>query len=302
MRDAQLYRVFRSATNDSSSATAIGTTPSILFTDNVSAGLTFFYWVRAENASGNGALSAVDAGSTASGPGPLVQLTLPAPPSGNVTTGARVYLGKTLFWDEQLSSTKTVACGTCHIPRAGGSDPRATKDAQRARHPGADGVFGTADDVTGSIGVPLTKADGSYQWSSFFGLNPQVTPRHANSAIDAAFAQVGLFWDGRATPQFNDPESGTVLFSTGAALETQAVAPLLSSVEMGHDGRTIADVVSRVIASKPLALSPSVPGALSRWISGRNYADLFAEAFGTSEVSGARIAMCTASLTAVPPS
>ena len=58
VRDAQVYRVFRSATNDSSSATAIGTTPSILFTDNVSAGLTFFYWVRAENASGNGALSA----------------------------------------------------------------------------------------------------------------------------------------------------------------------------------------------------------------------------------------------------
>ncbi len=297
VRDAQLYRIFRNSGNDVSTATSVGTTESVIFNDTATPGQSFFYWVRAENSSGNGPFSAVDAGSTATGftPPLLVGLFPPSAPAGNTTTGARVYLGKTLFWDEQLSSTKTVACGTCHIPSAGGSDPRATKDAARAKNPGADGIFGTADDVTGSIGVPLTKADGSYQWSSSFGLRPQVTPRHANSAIDAAYAQVGLFWDGRATPQFNDPATGSLLLATNAALETQAVAPLLSSVEMGHDGRTIGDVVARVAASKPLALAPAVPAALSRWISGRAYSELFAEAYGTAEITGARIAMALAS-------
>lgn len=293
VRDATLYRVYRNTTNDPATATDIGTTASITFNNTVAINQTFFYWVRAENASGVSSLSTVDQGSSTVALNPPVANT-PVVPAGNPLTGARVYLGKTLFWDEQLSSTKTVACGTCHIPRAGGSDPRATKDARRALHPGFDGVFGTADDVTGSIGVPLTKADGSYLWSTF-GLNPQVTGRHANSAIDAAFAQVGLFWDGRATPQFNDPATGSVLLANNAALESQAVAPLLSSVEMGHDGRTIADVVARVSASKPLALSPAIPTALSRWISNRTYADLFNEAFGSSDITGARIAMAIAS-------
>jgi uncharacterized protein (TIGR03437 family) len=293
VRDATLYRVFRNTTNDPATATDIGTTASITFNSTVAINQTFFYWVRAENASGVSALSTADQGSSSVAFTPPAVIT-PVAPAGSPLTGARVYLGKTLFWDEQLSSTKTVACGTCHIPRAGGSDPRATKDARRALHPGFDGIFGTADDVTGSIGVPLTKADGSYLWSTF-GLNPQVTNRHANSSIDAAFAQVGLFWDGRATPQFSDPSTGAVLLANNAALESQAVAPLLNSVEMGHDGRTIADVVTRLSESRPLALSPAVPTALLRWIGGRSYAELFHEAFGSSEITGARIAMAIAS-------
>ena len=64
-------------------------------------------------------------------------------PAGNAITPEKALLGKALFWDEQLSSTRTVACGTCHVPSAGGTDPRAAG----AVHPGADGVFGTPDDV-----------------------------------------------------------------------------------------------------------------------------------------------------------
>ena len=33
-------------------------------------------------------------------------------------------MGKSLFWAEQLSSTRTIACGTCHFAANGGSDSR----------------------------------------------------------------------------------------------------------------------------------------------------------------------------------
>ena len=48
---------------------------------------------------------------------------VPAPTENPISEGKRV-LGKILFWDEQLSNTNTVACGTCHIPSTGGTDPR----------------------------------------------------------------------------------------------------------------------------------------------------------------------------------
>src|SRR5690349_19999283 len=44
----------------------------------------------------------------------------------------------------------------------------------------------------------------------------------------------------------------------------------------------------------PLALAPSVPAALTAWIGGRNYSELFAEAFGTSDVTPVRIALAIA--------
>src|SRR5262245_57477248 len=47
---ATLYRVFRNATNNSATATVVGTTPEATFFDlTAPAGQTFFYWVRAES-------------------------------------------------------------------------------------------------------------------------------------------------------------------------------------------------------------------------------------------------------------
>ena len=40
-------------------------------------------------------------------------------------------MGKTLFWAEQLSSTRTIACGTCHFAANGGSDSPAVVVRQR---------------------------------------------------------------------------------------------------------------------------------------------------------------------------
>jgi uncharacterized protein (TIGR03437 family) len=273
-----------------------------MFNDVTGPGETYFYWVRAEGPGGQSGLSASDRGSTSVGNAaftPPPQIGVPPGavpvPSGNPVTGSRVYLGKTLFWDEQLSSTRTVACGTCHVLSSGGTDPRSVKDSPSAKHPGFDGVFGTADDIVGSPGIPATRADGSYQWSPVFGLRTQVTPRRASSVLDAAFATQGVLWDARSGTQLLDPVTGQIVLSTGASLEAQALLPLLNTAEMAHEGRTLADVVDRISQSRPLALSPSVPAALAKWIGGRSYAALFEDAFGTPEISATRLAMAIAS-------
>ena len=60
----------------------------------------------------------------------------PAAPDGNIwhrssasaldlsRQTAIAQLGKVLFWDEQVSSGNYTSCGTCHAPRAGGTDLR----------------------------------------------------------------------------------------------------------------------------------------------------------------------------------
>jgi cytochrome c peroxidase len=223
------------------------------------------------------------------------QLPPPPEPTGNPSTTAKENLGKVLFWDEQISSTRTVACGTCHLPEVGGEDPRSGVDPL-AVHPGPDGVFGTEDDVFGSPGVPQNTSDGLYQWNTHFGLLPQVTGRRTVSSINAGYSPE-LFWDGRAPEEFVDPVTQVVVpgLETGAALESQAVGPPVSDVEMGDVGRVWAEVLARIGASEPLALSPEVPTDLIAWIAGRSYAALFDEAFGDSAITAPRVAMAIAS-------
>jgi len=217
---------------------------------------------------------------------------VPVPP-GNPITEAKVRLGQTLFWDEQLGSDSTVACGTCHLPEAGGSDPRAWLDADSARHPGLDGVFGTEDDCFGSPGVRrMDRARGRYA-DRVFGDEVQVTHRRPRSNIGAAFMSA-LFWDARAKDTLVDPETGEEVLAWGAALEVQSLAPILNDVEMAHEGRNWADVAKTLLRARPLALSPEVPAALSAWIDGRGYPALFEEAFGAADLSPSQIAMALA--------
>jgi cytochrome c peroxidase len=298
VRDAITYRIFRSAANDPASAVNVGTTPSLIFYDpTAEINRTYFYWVRAENGNTVSALSEPDQGLRAQGRnsfGRIPPLGPPPVPPENPLTGAKIYLGKTLFWDEQISSTRTVACGSCHRARNGGSDPRSVIGSPRATNPGVDGVYGTDDDVIGSPGVPLNRADGAYEWSPEFGLREQVTRRKAQSAIESAYFD-RLFWDGRATGELRDPLTGAVVIESGAALETQSLDPPVSQVEMGYLGRDWNNVVARIAASKPLSLSPSMPPALAAWIGDRGYPELFAEAFGTPEITAVRFAMAVAS-------
>lgn len=221
------------------------------------------------------------------------QLPPPPEPAGNPLTASKANLGKVLFWDEQISSTRTVACGTCHLPTSGGEDPRSGV-SPLAVHPGPDGLFGGADDVFGSPGVPLNQSSGLYDWSTHFGLTEQVTGRRTVSSLNAGYSPA-LFWDGRALDEFVDPVTMAVVLPSGGALESQAVGPPVSDVEMADVGRVWTDVLARIGDSVPLALSPEIPAALRSWIDDRDYAELFEEAFGPPGITAPRVAMAIAS-------
>lgn len=295
IRGATAYRIFRGLSNDLSSATDIGMTQANSFFDvGATPGQTFFYWIRAENGAVFSQFSSPDSGtrSAAQQQGPVPPLDPPPMPPENPVTAAKTYLGKTLFWDEQMSSTRTVSCGTCHHGANGGTDPRSVAAAATSTNPGPDALVNTADDIRGSAGIPVNNADGTFI-SAAFGLNDQVTTRKAVSHINAGYATL-LFWDGRASNVFRDPVTNSVILNNGGALESQTVGPPVSTVEMAHSGRNWTDVASRIADSKPLALSPSIPAALATWIGTRSYPELFLEAFGTPEVTPARIALAIA--------
>jgi cytochrome c peroxidase len=296
IRGATTYRVFRNTTNDSATATSIGTTPANTFLDSTAAiNQTFFYWVKAENGAITSDFSASDQGLRASGTqqGPIPPLEAPPIPTGNAISASKVYLGKTLFWDEQMSSTKTVSCGTCHTAGGGGDDLRASNTPSISTNPGSDLLFGNGDDVIASRGIPNTNIDGTYSFSSMFGLNQQVTGRSSMSNLNSAYSPI-LFWDGRATGTFRDPITNAVVLANGGALENQILGPPLSSAEMAHSGRNWAEVVNRLSDSKPLAVASNIPLPLKTWINGRNYSQLFEEVFGTNEISASRIALAIA--------
>jgi hypothetical protein len=86
-----------------------------------------------------------------------------------------------------------------------------------------------------------------------------------------------------------------VILPAMAALEVQAVAPLTSFVEMANEARTWDEIVSKLSAARPLALAWLVPSRLARFVEDSTYVNLFAQAFGTGEITRERIAMAIAS-------
>ncbi len=296
IRGATTYRIFRGTTSNSGAAADIGTTVANSFLDtSAPAAQTFFYWVRAENSNGVSSLSASDTGSrtNTTQQGPVAPLEAPPVPAGNPITAGKVYLGKSLFWDEQMSSTGTVSCGTCHQAGGGGDDLRAKNTPAVSVNPGINQFFGDADDIVASRGVPATNADGTYTFSSLYGFKEQVTGRSSMSYLNAGYSPT-MFWDGRATGTFRDPITNAIILNNGAALESQVLGPPLSSTEMAHGGRDWNQVASRIANSKPLALASNIPAPLVTWLNGRSYSELFNEVFGTPEVTPSRIAMAIA--------
>ena len=212
---------------------------------------------------------------------------VPVPKEDPVTEPKRV-LGKILFWDEQMSSDNTVACGSCHRPGKGGGDPRS------GLNPGKDGVFGTDDDTFGSPGVAHMDKRGLAAQHALFGMKPQVGDRTAPSYFGAIWAG-SLFWDGRAGPQVIDPETGKVAIATGGALENQVLGPLQNPAEMAKDSRGWSDVSRKLRVSRPLALASRIPPDMAHAIAGgRSYPDLFKAAFGDGRISALRVAMAVA--------
>ena len=221
---------------------------------------------------------------------------VPEPLENPITEEKRV-LGKILFWDEQLSSDDTVACGTCHIPAAGGSDPRL------ATHPGPDGVFATEDDTIGSFGIVRHNSLNQPVSDPVFGDSMQVTGRASPNIFMSMYAE-DMFWDGRAQSEFTDPQAaGSVLIANGGSLESQAVIPILSVVEMAHEVRDWADVTSKLATVVPLNVAERIPSDIANALTvNPSYPELFAAAFGDSIITPARIgfAIATYERTLVP--
>lgn len=210
---------------------------------------------------------------------------VPVPKENRITEHKRV-LGKILFWDEQLSSDGTVACGTCHRPAAGGADPRS------ARHPGSD--KGTIDDVHGSPGIVALDRRGQPVAHPIFGRGPQVTRRVAPSNFGALWADE-LSWDGRAGPRLVDPLTGALLIEHGAALENQALRALLDDAEMAHAERRWSELTEQLERSVPLALASDWPADVAAALErARSYPGLFLAAFGDPQITPARIAFALA--------
>lgn len=223
----------------------------------------------------------------------LAQLPPPPVPAENPVTPQKAVLGKILYWEEQLSSDDSVACATCHIPEFGGADPRLLR-SQPLVNPGLDGVFGTADDSIGSPGVVRQDAHGDYLVDGTFGLDIQVTPRLAPTAVGAAYHSL-LFWDGRAFTRFTDPETNAVAIQFDGALESQAVGPIMNPVEMGHQGRTWNEVRQKLQRVTPLRLATNLtPDIVQALQQHPTYPDLFAAAFGDPAINAQRIAFAIA--------
>jgi cytochrome c peroxidase len=218
---------------------------------------------------------------------PLEAALPPVPvPAENPITEPKRVLGKILFWDEQLSSDGTIACGTCHQPAVGGADPRA------ARHPGVD--KGTIDDVHGSPGIVALDGKAKPVAHALFGSQPQVTSRLSPSNFMALWAE-SVFWDGRAGPEVRDPLTGKVVIARGGALENQALGALMNEAEMAKHGRVWPELAAELAAARPLALATDLPPDVRDAIAARStYPALFAAAFGSEEITPTRIAFAIA--------
>jgi len=220
-------------------------------------------------------------------PAPSGLPDVPVPAENPITEEKRV-LGKLLFWEEQLSSDNSISCGTCHKPAEGGADHRI------GVHPGADLVFDTEDDVLGSPGVRRADATGAYYPDPLFGDEVQVTGRVSQTFFGGIWGR-DQFWDGRAGETLRDPLTDTVVIPERASLESQALGPILSDVEMAKESRSWAEVTSKLASVTPMAFASDLPIDMADALGANpDYPDLFDAAFGDDEITPVRIAMAMA--------
>ncbi len=201
-------------------------------------------------------------------------------PTENPYSWDKAILGKILFWEEQMSSDDTVACGTCHRTGAGGSDPRA------GSNPTFPSAIGGIHGAHGIRACTITDGEVVYQNSA----EVQVTKRKPPSYLDAMFGS-DLFWDGRATSAFTDPDTGIVAIAAGGALESQVVGPPVNGVEMACAERTWPDIHGKLETARPLARAREIPPDMLYALCARpSYPELFEAAFGDPAITTQRIA------------
>lgn len=122
-------------------------------------------------------------------------------------------LGKSLFFDKNLSSQKNQSCATCHAPETGFTGPDSKINRVLGVYPGSrDDKFGNRKPPTAAYGgdSPVFYLDGDE--GLWFG---------------------GMFWDGRATG-----------WTLGDPLAEQAQGPFLNPVEQAlSDVQTVCNIV-----------------------------------------------------------
>ena len=143
------------------------------------------------------------------------RLTTPTPPSVDdqdlMSSAEMVALGRSIFFDENLSGNGNQACASCHDPDAGWTGPISTVNAGGSVYEGSlGGVFGNRKPPSSAYATlsPVFHFDGDL----FIG---------------------GNFWDGRATGE-----------RLGNPAAEQALGPFLNPVEQALAAS--ADVVSRI--------------------------------------------------------
>jgi cytochrome c peroxidase len=150
---------------------------------------------------------------------PLPDTTLEALPLSAALpsdTPARVELGRLLFFDPVLSATRDVACATCHHPRSGWADARATP-----------------------LGVHATGLGPDRRLNSPSSFKPLL--RNTPTILNAAFNGIasGTPHDPRLSPMFWD---NRVL-----SLEAQALVPVRQREEMRGDACSEAEAVPAML-------------------------------------------------------
>jgi cytochrome c peroxidase len=208
-------------------------------------------------------------------------------PSENPLLPGQAELGKFLFWEEQISSDNTMSCGTCHIHEAGGSDPRAF--SANSVNPGPDALFGTADDIRGSMGVVHHDNSSNYVAGDAFFPQVRVTGRKAPSSINAVYHN-SIFWDGRALTEYTDPQSGLIEISNLGALESQASGPPTSDVEMSRAGESWDAICDKLVNVKPGVLMTDLPQEMADFRALHpTYPQMFTAVYGDPAITSRRI-------------
>ena len=185
------------------------------------------------------------------------------------------FLGKALFWDVQVGSGNgaQMACASCHYQA--GADSHPARIEAGTMKPGDPGHSGSPNIIRGSLGVRAANfiaiavssdengevgvaREEFTEAGDFF-----ITGANAPAAVDSD--SIHNFWDGRANNTFNGvdisgvptplPSSdGTAIVQIdNASQASQAVGPVLSTVEMHAAGRTFPEVGFKMCCVTPLA-------------------------------------------------
>lgn len=233
---------------------------------------------------------------------------------------AAIQLGKALFWDMQAGSDGKTACGSCHF-QAGADNrikqqlnpgPNSSGFVANKTLSATDFPFASSnDDIAGSQGVRVATYGGVSKtgvetMTTTAGSMRQVTGKNSPSVINSVFNH-RQFWDGRAQADFNgvnpfgnrDANARVWVVAAGgnsvvqtvvnipdASLASQAVGPVLSTVEMSAAGRTFPELGKKMLLVKPLgqqrvSLTDSVLGPLADVSTGlkTSYGALIQQAF-----------------------